>query len=177
MNPRPTTLREIAERSDSIGDFGQYLRDWLHQLRRLSSRKQVAAAIADEPPRLGSKFPKGEIADAWLGAYAEHAAGKAGIDAPPWPFAPWRISVDPLFDHGGDTPVLRILALKQAPIAFKRRNIFTPEVYFPLSLRAGRPEKSIEEKRRVNAERQRRFRETRLKELKALRSHASRTLR
>lgn len=135
MNPRPVTLKEIAERSDSIGDFGRHLRDWLHELRRASTRRQLAATIADEPPRLREKFPQGQVADAWLGAYAEHLAGKIGATAPEWAFAPWRISDDPLFDEGS-TPALRNLALAHAPLAFKRRNIFTHSVDLPLSLPA-----------------------------------------
>jgi hypothetical protein len=171
MSLRPTTLKEIAERSDSIEEFGRHLRDWLHELRRASSRTQVAATIADEPPRLRDKFPQGEIADAWLAAYAEHLSGKIGAPAPEWAFAPWRTSDDPLFDEGS-TPVLRTLALARAPLAFKRRNIFTPSIDLPLVLRAGRPIKSAEEKRKTNAERQRRFRESRRVELAALRKLA-----
>jgi hypothetical protein len=169
MNPRPATLVETARQSDSIGDFGHHLRDWLHQLRRVSSRGQVAAAIADDPPKLKDKFPDGEIADAWLAAYAEHAARRAGVKTPKWAFAPWRVSSEPLFDRGSDTPALRILALERSPLAFKRRNIYTPTVDLPLKLRAGRPEKSIEEKRMANAKRQQRFRLARNTELKSLR--------
>lgn len=168
MSVRPTTLKEIAQRSDSIGDFGRHLRDWLHELRRASSRTQVAATIADEPPRLRGKFPEGYVADAWLGAYAEHVAGKIGEIAPEWAFAPWRTSNDPIFDEGS-TPVLRNFALARAPFAFKRRNIFTPLVDLPLALRAGRPVKSAGEKRKTNAERQKRFREARRQELARLR--------
>ncbi|MES2694597.1 MAG: hypothetical protein V4773_14065 [Verrucomicrobiota bacterium] len=171
MSLRPATLKEIAQRSDSIGDFGRHLRDWLHELRRASSRTQAAAMIADEPPRLQEKFPQGQVADAWLAAYAEHLAGKIGAPAPEWAFAPWRTSDDPLFDEGG-TPALRTLALVRAPLAFKRRNIFTPSVDLPLALRAGRPAKSTEEKRKNNAERQRRFRKARRDELAALRIQA-----
>jgi hypothetical protein len=47
-------------------------------------------------------------------------------------------------------------------------------VDLPLWLRAGRPVKPAEEKRRNNAERQRRFRQAREKELKALRKLARR---
>jgi hypothetical protein len=161
-------LKEIAERSDSIGEFGRHLRDWLHELRRASSRPQAALAIAEEPPRLRDKFLQGQVADAWLAAYAEHLAGKIGIVAPEWAFASWRISDDPLFDEGS-TPALRTLALARTPLAFKRRNIFTPSVDLPLSLRAGRPVTSAEEKRKANAERQRRFRDARRNELAALR--------
>lgn len=171
MSLRPTTLKEIAQRSDSIGDFGRHLRDWLHELRRASSRPQAVLAITEEPPRLRDKFPQGQIADAWLAAYAEHLAGKLGATAPEWAFAPWRTSDDPIFDDGS-TPTLRTLALVRAPLAFKRRNIFTPSVDLPLALRAGRPTKSAEEKRKTNAERQRRFRQARLEELAALRKMA-----
>lgn len=171
MITRPKSLKDVAEQSASLSEFGLNLRDWLHELRRASSRPQVVAAIGDEPPRLHGKFPQGYIADAWLAAYAEHLAGRIGTPAPEWAFAPWRISDDPIFDEGS-TPALRNLALARAPLAFKRRNIFTPSVDLPLSLRAGRPVKSAEEKRKTNAERQRRFRAARRDELKALRKLA-----
>jgi hypothetical protein len=171
MSPRPKTLKEIAEQSDTIEDFGRHLRDWLHELRRATSRPQAAATITAEPPRLRDKFPQGRVADAWLAAYAEHLARKIGAAAPDWAFSPGRISEDPLFDEG-DTPVLRTLGLIRSPLAFKRRNIFTASVDLPLALRAGRPAKSAEERRKANAERQRRFRKARRDELAALRKLA-----
>jgi len=169
MNSRPRTLKEVAERSGSIAEFGRNLRDWLHELRSVSSRRQAAAAIADEPALLRQNFPEGNVADAWLAAYAEHLAGRVGIFPPEWAFLPWRTVADPAFDEGGDSRRLRELALEHTPLAFKRRNIFTPSVDLPVSLRAGRPTKAIEEKRRTNAERQRRFRRSRLDELAMLR--------
>lgn len=171
MNYRPKTLKEIAERSDSIEAFGRHLRDWLHELRRASSRTQATAAIAHEPSRLRNKFPQGYIADAWLAAYAEHLASKVGTPAPQWAFGPGRTSTEPIFDEG-NTPALRTLALLRAPLAFKRRNIFTPSVDLPLALRAGRPAKTAAEKRKTNTERQRRFRKARRDELAALRKLA-----
>jgi hypothetical protein len=169
-NLRPRTLREISQRSDSIGDFGRHLRDWLHELRSVSSRRQAIEAIADEPALLSERFPEGNVADAWLAAYAEHLAGKIGVGAPEWAFLPRRIAAEPIFDESSYNRRLRTLALENAPLAFKRRNIFTPSVDLPVVLRAGRPAKSIEEKRRTNAERQRRFRKMRLKELSKLRN-------
>ncbi|MBL9187155.1 MAG: hypothetical protein JNK23_06740 [Opitutaceae bacterium] len=169
MITRPKSLKEVAEQSASLSEFGLNLRDWLHELRRASSRTQAVAAIADEPPRLQKKFPQGDVADAWLAAYAEHLAQKIHRTAPRWAFAPGRVATNPIFDAGADSPMLRFLALAHAPAAFKRRNIFTPSVDLPLRLRAGRPTKSIEEKRKNNAERQRRFRRARLEELAALR--------
>ena len=75
VRPRGKTLREVAERSDSLGDFGRHRCDWLHELRRVSTRRQAEAVIAEEPLRLGEKFPLRHIADAWQAAYAEHVAG------------------------------------------------------------------------------------------------------
>lgn len=173
MNPRPATLREVAARSDTLAEFGRHLRDWLHELRRASSRPQAAAAIAEPPPPLRRKFPDGRIADAWLAAYAEHLAGRLGLPAPAWAFAPGRTAPAPVFDTGS-TPALRLLALAHAPLAFKRRNLFTPSVDLPLALRAGRPAKSAAEKRRTNAARQRRFRAARRAELTTLRRLARR---
>ena len=172
MSTRPKSLKEVAEQSASLSEFGLNLRDWLHELRRASSRTQAAAAIAEEPPRLQEKFPQGHVADAWLAAYAEHLARKVDRTAPAWAFEPERVATDPVFDEGADSPILRNLALAHAPAAFKRRNIFTPSVDLPLRLRAGRPTKSLEEKRKNNAERQRRFRKARLEELAALRKLA-----
>jgi hypothetical protein len=173
MITRPRTLKDVADQSESLADFGRHLRDWLHELRRVSSRSQALAAIADEPPRLAPKFAHGHVPDAWLAAYAEHLAGRVGVPAPAWTFAPDRIATDPLFDEGSDTPVLRALALAGSPPAFKRRNIFTPSVDLPVRLRAGRPAKTIAERRRANAARQRRFREARLVELAGLRALAA----
>lgn len=174
MNTRPKSLKEVAEQTASLSEFGLNLRDWLHELRRASSRNQAAASVVDEPPRLRGKFPQGNVADAWLAAYAEHLAQSIDRTPPAWVFAPDRIAAEPVFDEGSDSPVLRALAVAHAPAAFKRRNIFTPSVDLPLRLRAGRPVKSVEEKRKTNAERQRRFRKARLEELDTLRKRVNR---
>lgn len=172
MNRRPSSLIEVAQQSESLADFGRNLRDWLHHLRGVSSRLQAAVAIAAEPPLLRETFAQGDVADAWLAAYAEHLAAKAGIPAPAWAFEPVRFLAEPSFDEAGASPALRTLALVQSPLAFKRRNLFTPAVDLPLALRAGRPTKPAEEKRRNNAERQRRFRAARKRELASLRKLA-----
>ena len=174
MTLRPRSLKEIADQSGSIEDFGRNLRDWLHELRGLSSRLQVSATIEEKPGLLRSAFPEGNVADAWLAAYAEHVASKLGVRPPDWAFAPSRVAIDPAFDEGGQNPRLRLLALQRSPLAFKRRNIYTTSVDLPLRIHPGRPRKSAEEKRQVNAERQRRFRNNRNAELKTLRASARR---
>jgi hypothetical protein len=171
MNPRPASLAGIAAVSDSLEAFGQNLRDWLHELRRFSSRHQIRAAIAEEPALLAKRFPDGRVADAWLAAYAELAATRAQIEAPHWSFSSARVAREPWFADTTGSEELRWLALRDSPLPFKRRNLYLPnrEAEFPLRLRPGRPAHSAEALRRRNAERQRRYRQRRTAELRALR--------
>lgn len=174
MSIRPQSLQEVAAAGvDSLADFGRTFRDWLHTLARFSSRAQVAAAIQAEPARLAGRFADGAVADAWLAAYAELLAAKTRQPPPRWAFDPGRVAPAPWF--ADETPALRALALLASPLPFKRRNLFTPSVELPLQLRAGRPTVSEEQKRRVNAGRQRRFRERRKQELDRLRALARAT--
>ncbi len=172
MIARPQTLSEVGAAADSLADFGRSCRDWLHTLGRLSSRSQVAAAIRAEPPRLAKRFPEGAVADAWLAAYAELLAAKIRRDPPEWAFDPRRVAAPWFAD---EAPALRSLALVRSPLPFKRRNLFTSAVELPLCLRAGRPAVSEEHRRRVNAERQRRFRQRLRSELAQLRKLAAAT--
>lgn len=169
MNARPLTLSEIAERSDSLEEFGRHFQDWLHTLRGYTSRPQVEIALRDSPPRLARKFRDGAVADAWLAAYAEYIAGKIGRSIPRW--VKGRTLREPWFAVGTGTKE-RMEALRDSPAAFKARNVYTPSVDLPLRLAAGRPSKAAEELRSANAERQRRFRAKRKAELLALRRAA-----
>ena len=48
---RPKTLSELAQRSHSLEDFGQNLRDWQHEIsRRVSSTKEVNICTLCLPP-------------------------------------------------------------------------------------------------------------------------------
>ncbi|MBI2498056.1 MAG: hypothetical protein HYV75_09180 [Opitutae bacterium] len=167
MSNRPQTLRELAGRSDSLEEFGRHFRDWLHEFRRFGSRAEINRAIADKPPLLAGRFPQGQVADAWLAAYAEHVAGRTGQVAPGWAASRRRVAAEPWFAVDPGNPAARLAALRDSPSAFKKRNLFTPAVELPLALRAGRPAKSLEQKRRTGAERQRRFRARRQALLRA----------
>jgi hypothetical protein len=169
MNDRPKSLHEIATRAEDLKHFGWEFSDWLHTVRTLRSRAALVQTIAAEPPLLAARFAEGNVADAWLAAYAEYLAQLANITLPPWANAPGRIAREPWFST--DRPLSRALALRDSPPAFKNRNLFTSRVDLPLRLRAGRPPKTAEEKRRTNAERQRRFRNRRALELE-LHRHA-----
>lgn len=173
MNERPRTLHDIAATAESLEDFGQHFQDWLHALRTWTSRRQVEAAIAAAPPRLSGRFTQGGVADAWLAAYAEYIAGQIGRPVPVWTRG--RSSPEPWFAVTGDDPRLRIAALRDSPPAFKARDLYTPTVDLPLRLKAGRPAKTPEERRRANADRQRRFRARRQLQLALLR-HATEQL-
>lgn len=170
MKDLPSTLAQIADRTESLEDFGRNLRDWLHELRRISSRPQVRAAMADKPRTLRRNFTGGAVADAWLAAYAELLSQRTHSRPPEWSFSRSRIAPEPWFANESGSLGSRILALREAPLAFKRRNLYTHSVELPLRLRAGRPGKSPSEKRRANAERQRRFRRMRKAEMDSLRA-------
>ena len=169
MTPRPTTLKEVAEQSHSMAEFGLNFTDWLHEIRRLSSRIQLENTFTDEPRMLDDRFPEGAIADAWLAAYAEHLALRINRPPPDWAFKATRTAKEPWFSDVLNSPKLRESALARSPLAFKRRNIYTYSVELPLRLHRGRPRKSLEQKRKSNAERQRRFRARRKAELEKLR--------
>jgi hypothetical protein len=161
----------VAEQADSLEAFGRLFQDWLHTLRAFSSRSQVLRAIEEQPPRLAKRFEGGVVSDAWLAAYAEFIAQRLNAAAPKW--SAGRVAPYPWFGTGDDL-IARVAALRDSPQAFKSRNLFVPVVDLPLRLRAGRPRKSLLELRRTNAERQRKFRLLRKRELLRLRSLARR---
>ena len=171
MTTRPLTLHQVAERSDTLEDFGRHFQDWLHTVRTLTSRPRVEAAVREAPPRLARRFPQGPVADAWLAAYAEHTAHTIGRAVPGWTAG--RVSPEPWFAVSAPDTPSRLAALRDSPAPFKSRNLFTPAVDLPLTLSAGRPAKTKEELRRANAERQRKFRALRQDELKRLRKLAA----
>ncbi|MBC8010638.1 MAG: hypothetical protein H7067_11145 [Burkholderiales bacterium] len=159
MQLRPATLAEVAGRADSLGRFGRELADWLHTLRGLGSRPALVAAMREEPVRLAERFAEGALADATLAAYADFLAERIGVAPPPGVFEAGRIAPESWFAVNG--PHSRLLALRDTPPAFKRRNLFTPAPDLPVRLRAGRPPVSAEARRAANAERQRRFQQRR----------------
>lgn len=155
MQLRPTSLAEVAARAESLERFGRELADWLHTLRATGSRPALAAAIAEAPVLLVGRFSEGALADATLAAYADLLAARIGIAPPAWCLEPKRVAPEPWFANEG--PRGRILALRDSPPAFKRRNLFSAAPDLPVRLRAGRPAVSAEQRRAKNAERQRRF--------------------
>lgn len=116
-------------------------------------RPEFAQRIADEPPLCADRFPNGDVADAYLAAYAEWLADRAEIPRPIWTSDPQRVAREPWFS----TP-LRGHLLVVSPASFRQRNLFTvPELVF--HPRAGRPCVSAEEKHRKALLRQHAYRD------------------
>ncbi len=151
---RPGTLREVADFSDSLESFGKSLRDWQHEIQRggVHSKSEFAKRIKESPALLVDRFPQGDVADAYLAAYAEWLADRAGIERPDWTADVNRVAQTPWFS----TPV-RGRLLATAPASFRQRNIFTvPEAVF--APKAGRPPVSDEIKREKARLRQKAYR-------------------
>jgi hypothetical protein len=169
MVTRPKTLAEVAWQTDCLEAFRRNMREWLHEVRSFSSRAQAEDAVRSEPVLLRGQFKGGEIADAWLGAYAEHLCLVARATPPVWAFEPSRFSQEPYFVSGSTDSASRIVAMRDSPLSFKRRNLYTLSVELPFAVRPGRPAKTPAEKRQNNRERQRRFQEKRRTEYAHLR--------
>ena len=150
----PQQLADVASQTESLNDFGLRLREWNHVLTRndVSNRHALASAIKERPRHLANQFEGGEIADAYLGAYAEWIADRAGIDRPAWTRESARTLEQPWFADNARASLLIL-----APASFRQRNVFTvPEDV--VRLRRGRPKVSAEQKRAKARERDRRYR-------------------
>lgn len=159
---RPKTLKEVAEQSESIEDFGLNLRDWQHEIRHagVHSRKDLAARLEEEPPLLIQRFAQGDVADAYLAAYAEWIAENARTPPPNWTQKRNRCAHEPWFSSPD-----RTYLLAHSPASFRKRNLFTvPESVF--SPRRGRPRVPAEQLRRKAVLRQHAYR-VRIRELVA----------
>ncbi|MCC5834186.1 MAG: hypothetical protein JJU20_05585 [Opitutales bacterium] len=151
----PLQIKDIAAKSENLSDFGLLLREWNHTLTRgdVSSRPAIARAIKEAPRILSEQFPEGNIADAYLAAYAEWIADKAGISRPPWTCDPRRSLEVPWF---ADNARASLIVL--TPASFRHRNVFTiPEEV--VHLRRGRPRVSSSQKKAKARARDRRYRQ------------------
>jgi hypothetical protein len=144
----------VADQSDSLEAFGLNHRDWQQEVQRggVHSRKALTQSLEQVPHRLSARFEGGDIADAYLAAYAEWIADQANIPRPAWCADPERCANDPWFA----TPV-RGQLLAVTPASFRQRNIFTiPDSVF--SPKPGRPRTSDAKKREKALLRQKAYR-------------------
>lgn len=165
---RPQTAADVCSDIQNAEEFGRAVRDWQHELRKVHSRPEFAKRIENAPPLLRTRLSDHGQCDAYLAAYVEWLADRAGVDAPSWVNDPQRVADKAWFDY----PPLWIQSFVSAPAAFRRRGVFTKPDNV-LNIKRGRPPVSSDHKRRMSADRQKRYRArvkeklARLKELEA----------
>jgi hypothetical protein len=159
---RPKAVADVVTGVETLEQFGRTLRDWQHELKNISNRRQLSKLLAASPLRLKSKIKNGDIADAYLAGYTCFLADKAGIQRPKWADSGSRIAERPWFSNSDRK---RLLVTTPGPL--REHNIFA-EPENVVTLRVGRPRKTEDEHRHANAERQRRYRQRVKEKLKEL---------
>ncbi len=163
---RPKTAAEVVVEVENLEQFGRALRDWQHELKLISSRRQLSERFGDSPRRLQAFFKDGDIADAYLAGYVCFLADKSGLQRPEWARSGSRVAERPWFSNAD-----RKRLLVTTPGSLREHQIFA-EPENVVTLRVGRPRKTDQERRRVTAARQRRYRQRvreKLRELDELR--------
>ena len=123
---RPKTLFEVAAESRAYREFGMNLKDFLHEFKEAKERGEpLAPMLRDEPPRLASLFPEGDVCDAFIAGTADYLSRVNNIEPPNWSLAADRMLEHPWFSE----PYLsmRLRLLRDTPSAFKDKNIFVLE--------------------------------------------------
>lgn len=152
---RPVSLADVTRNVDSLKTFGLSLRDWQHAIQRggVRSRAELDRRLSEVPPRCRERFVGGDVADAYVAAYAEWLADRAGIERPSWTKDRNRVAQDPWF-----ATQLRGRLLATTPASFRQRNLFTvPEPIFRAA--PGRPRVPIGQKREKARIRQKAYRQ------------------
>jgi len=110
------TVAAVAERVRRGEDLRFAVRELLDEFALRGRDSLRAAALAEEPVRVDAHV------DAYLGALAEHLARTCGLPVPSWTLSDSRT-----LDHmwfPGVAPGFRPTALRESPVAFRRRGIF-----------------------------------------------------
>lgn len=78
--------------SSDAESFGRNLRDWQHELRQVSSRKEFARPTAEAPVLLAQQNWDHGQCDAYLAAYVEWLCDRHAVEAPAWVMDPERVA-------------------------------------------------------------------------------------
>lgn len=150
----------MARRARTLAEFGMNLRDWFHELRGVSTRAQLVAAVSVRPPALAGRLPDGDgrIADAFLAAQVEFLCRRAGVRPPHWTRDPRFVLEEPWFALPGRRARAHLLV--ETPDEFRNRNLFTTSEIV-VRIRRGRPATSPATKRAKARLRQKRYLERR----------------
>src|SRR5207244_2142959 len=107
--------------SESYGDFGYNLKDFLHQFALVQKRGlSLEPLLLPEPVRLAGRFPEGVICDAFLAAAADFLSRQNRIPTPAWALKADLVLQEPWFSP--DFPQIRMRLLRDTPSAFKDKN-------------------------------------------------------
>lgn len=122
-NPPPDgrftqTLATVAERARHGEDLRFAVREFLDEYAVRGRDELRASALEPEPK------PVDQRTDAYLAALAEHLARADDLQIPTWA-ADGRRSLDRMW-FPGLAPGFRATALRESPVAFRRRGIFIP---------------------------------------------------
>jgi hypothetical protein len=115
---RPTSLADVAARSDDRQAFAYAVSEFLDQFRL----ERRAAMLSDEPARLAGRYDAGDVGDAYLAAVAVSLAREIGVPPPAWAWQESRKLRRPWFAHTGDA--LRATLILESPAPFRERNLF-----------------------------------------------------
>ena len=118
---RPQTLAEVAAGTESLEDFHNHVRDFLHGFKAAPAREKIAT----EPVLMRARFAGGELADAYLAAVAVELSLDLAQSRPAWTRRPERVLKNPWFAAKSDE--LRVVLLHESPAGFRERNLFVSE--------------------------------------------------
>ena len=116
--PRPGSLAEVAQRSQTERQFSYELADFLHEFERKRDLRMLEA----EPELVIGRLTEGAVFDAYLAAVGAALAHRLGQPAPAWTRHPCRFLHEPWFASPGRH--MRALLLLESPAAFRERNLF-----------------------------------------------------
>ena len=117
---RPQSLKEAVERILLTGEEERIaIAEFLDTFYFHHGRTTEQQAMINAPPPVSCKQPL----DAYVGAIGEHLARRWGLIIPCWVEDKCRFLDTPMF--ADDLQLMKPILLRDSPIAFRRRLIFT----------------------------------------------------
>jgi hypothetical protein len=120
---RPQSLKEaveliLASSEEERIAIAEFLDEFYIHYGRYGRTEELQMMIDAPPPVSG-----GQPLDAYVGAIGEHLARRWGLTIPSWTEDKRRFLDTPLF--ADDLQLMKPILLRDSPIAFRRRLIFT----------------------------------------------------
>jgi hypothetical protein len=117
---RPQSLKEAIERILLVGEEERIaIAEFLDEFYLHYGHTEQLQTMIDAPPPVSGRQPL----DAYVGAIGEHLARRWGLTIPFWVEDECRFLDTPIF--ADDLQLMKPILLRDSPIAFRRRLIFT----------------------------------------------------